>query len=262
MRKEGRHMYRMDINCDMGEGYGIYHAGDDEALMSYISSANIACGFHASDPCIMNRVVQLAKNHQVAIGAHIGFPDPMGFGRRNMELSTNEIITYTIYQIGALQGFCSANKIELSHVKPHGALYNMAAVDSRVALAICEGMKQINSNLYLLAPAGSEMEKAAAITGLSFAAEVFADRAYEENGTLRSRSKEGAVIRDEEEILKRIQSIVTRQTVQSYGGKEISIQADSICVHGDGANAVTFLKKINEVFQKSQIERRSFTSYE
>ncbi len=262
MRKEGRPMYRMDINCDMGEGFGIYHAGDDDALISYISSANIACGFHASDPCIMNHVVKLAKKHRVAIGAHVGYPDILGFGRRNMDLSTDEIITYTVYQIGALQGFCTANQVELSHVKPHGALYNMAAVDSRIALAICEGMKQINCGLYLLAPAGSEMEKAAATKGLSFAAEVFADRAYEEDGTLRLRSKEGAVISDEEEILKRIESIVLKKTVQSYTGKEISIKADSICVHGDGIHAVPFLKKVNEVFQTCQIERRSFKEYE
>lgn len=251
-------MYQIDLNCDLGESFGRYTLGMDEEVLPFISSANIACGYHASDPVIMEKTVLLAKVNGVHIGAHTGFPDLLGFGRRNMNLSMQEARTYTMYQIGALEGFCRAAGVQLSHVKPHGAFYNMAAKDYELSCAICEGIASIDSNIVLLGLSNSQMEKAAKHVGITFKQEVFADRAYEEDGSLVARSKPGAVIEEEEAAISRVVTMVKKGKVTAINGKEIEIKADSVCVHGDGAKALAFVKMIRSVLQEEGIEVKAF----
>lgn len=251
-------MKRVDLNCDLGESFGRYTLGLDEQVIPLISSANIACGYHASDPLIMEKTVRLAKASGVGIGAHTGFPDLMGFGRRNMNISAAEAKAYTKYQIGALLGFCKAEGVKLQHVKPHGAFYNMAAKDYVLAKAICEGIREIDPSIKLLGLSGSEMIHAAKDTGLAYGQEVFADRAYEEDGTLVNRRKPGAMITDEQEAIQRVIRMVKNGTVTSITGKEIQIQADSVCVHGDGEKALMFVKKIREALQAEGIRIAAF----
>jgi UPF0271 protein len=237
-------MFKVDLNCDLGESYGCYKLGLDEQVIPFISSANVACGYHAGDPVVMNKTVRLAKRAGVHIGAHPGFPDLMGFGRRSMAVTPSEAKAYIQYQIGALAAFCRANGTKLSHVKPHGALYNMAGKDIELAAAICEGICEIDESLILLALSGSEMVNAAKATGLRCAKEVFADRAYENDGSLVVRTKAGAMITDEETAIARAVRMVTQGKVTSLSGKDIPIEADSVCVHGDGAKALEFVRKI------------------
>ncbi|MVX64782.1 5-oxoprolinase subunit PxpA [Clostridium chromiireducens] len=237
-------MYKVDLNCDLGESFGNYKLGLDEEVISYISSANVACGFHASDPLVMAHTVKLAKESGVCIGAHPGFPDLVGFGRRNMNVSPREAKAMVQYQIGALDAFCTAAGIKMCHVKPHGALYNMAGKDLKLAEAICEGIFEINPELILLALSGSEMVSAAQSIGLKVAREAFADRAYEEDGSLVARTKEGAMITDEDVAINRVIKMVKENKVEAITGKDIPIKVDSICVHGDGEKALEFVKKI------------------
>jgi UPF0271 protein len=251
-------MYQIDLNCDLGESFGRYSLGRDEEVIPFISSANIACGYHASDPVIMEKTVQLAKTNAVHVGAHTGFPDLLGFGRRNMEVSPKEAKAYTMYQIGALEAFCRAAGVWLYHVKPHGAFYNMAAKDFELSCAICEGIAEINSKIILLGLSNSEMEKAAGTVGIIFKQEVFADRAYEDDGSLVARSKPGAVIEDEKEAISRVVNMIKKGKVTSIHGKEIEIKADSVCVHGDGAKALAFVKLIRQTFQEEGIEVKPF----
>lgn len=194
----------IDLNCDLGESFGAYKIGLDEEVLPYVTSANIACGFHGGDPVVMEQTVALCKRYGVRAGAHPGFPDLAGFGRRNMSLTPNEVKTSVMYQIGALNSFCRGAGIRLCHVKPHGALYNMAANDYELAKAICQAIKEVDGSLVLLALSNSEMLRAAKDTGVSAASEVFADRAYERDGSLVPRSRRGAVIEDEELALKRV----------------------------------------------------------
>ncbi|AGF57764.1 MULTISPECIES: LamB/YcsF family protein [Clostridium] len=247
-------MYKVDLNCDLGESFGAYKLGLDEEIISYVSSANIACGFHAADPLVMDHTVKLAKAAGVNIGAHPGFPDLVGFGRRNMNVSPNEAKAMVQYQIGALDAFCRAQGIKMQHVKPHGALYNMAGKDLKLAEAICQGIYEVNSELILLALAGSEMIKAAENIGLKVAREAFADRAYEEDGSLVARAKEGAMITDEAVVIKRVIKMIKENNVTAITGKDISIKVDSICVHGDGAKALEFVKKIRLSLEAENIE--------
>ena len=186
----------VDLNCDMGESFGAYKIGLDEEVAKYISSANVACGFHASDPVVMDKTVKILKENNVNLGAHPGYPDLMGFGRRNMNVSPADAKAYVMYQIGALSAFAKANGLKIQHVKPHGALYNTAGKDYALSKAICEGIYEVDPSLILLGLSGSQMLKAAADTGLKCAKEVFADRAYEEDGSLVARTKPGAVITD------------------------------------------------------------------
>ncbi len=245
---------KIDLNCDLGESFGNYTCGMDEEVLPYISSANIACGFHASDPVVMAKTVAFAKAKGVSVGAHPGFPDLQGFGRHRMVLAPAEVKALVQYQIGALKAFCSANRIPMAHVKPHGALYNMAGKDSALAMAICEGIYETDPSLTVLAQAGSALERAAAQTGLAFAKEVFADRAYEEDGTLVERNRPGAVITDEETAISRVISMVKKGTVTAITGKEIPVQADSICVHGDNEKAAAFVRQIRERLVDEGIE--------
>lgn len=247
-------MYKVDLNCDLGESFGNYKIGSDEEVIPLISSANIACGFHASDPLVMDYTVQLAKEQEVSIGAHPGLSDLVGFGRRKMDISYKEAKAIVQYQIGALKAFCTAHGVKMNHVKLHGALYNMAAKDFKLSLAICEGIYEVDPNLILLALYGSEMIDAANSVGLNAASEVFADRAYEEDGSLVKRSKEGAVITDEKVAIKRVIRMVKEGKVQAINGKDIRVKADSICVHGDGTKALEFVKMINSTFKDENIE--------
>ena len=211
-------MYQVDLNCDLGESFGAYRIGMDEQIIPLISSANIACGFHASDPVVMEEVKALI-----------------------------------IYQIGALSAFVKAQGGTLQHVKPHGALYNMAGKDEKLAIAICEGIKAVEERLIVLGQPGSKMEAAAAACKLPFAREVFADRAYEEDGSLVARSKEGAMITDEDEAVSRVIRMIKEQKVTAITGKDIPITADSVCVHGDGVKALKFVEKIKKALQEEGI---------
>ena len=246
-------MYKIDLNCDLGESFGAYTLGLDSQVLPHISSANVACGFHAADPVVMSKTVQLAKAAGVAVGAHPGYPDLQGFGRRNMIIPPNDVKAMVQYQIGALLAFCKANGIAMQHVKPHGALYNMAGKDEALALAICEGIAQVDDSLILLGLSGSKMLSAAKTVGLRAASEVFADRAYEEDGSLVARTKPGAMITDEDEAVRRVIAMVGKGTVTAITGKEVAIQADSICVHGDGQKALLFVQKIRSELEKAGV---------
>ena len=236
----------VDLNCDLGESFGNYKCGMDEKIIPYITSANVACGFHASDPLIMQETVAVAKANHVRVGAHPGFQDLVGFGRRNIALPPNEITAIIEYQIGALNAFCTESQTPLQHVKPHGALYNMAAKDERIADAICCGIAAVNRELILLAPAGSKLIQAAKRYGLASAREIFADRAYEEDGSLVSRKKPGALITDEEAAVRRVVQIIRHGTVAAVTGKEIEMEGDSICVHGDSPGALKLVRSIRD----------------
>ena len=247
-------MKAVDLNCDLGESFGAYKIGRDEDVIPLISSANVACGWHAGDAVVMERTVKAAAEAGVAVGAHPGFPDLVGFGRRNMNITPSEAKSYIIYQIGALQAFCRAYGVKLQHVKPHGALYNMAAKDEKLAAAICEGIASVSDEIILLGLSGSVMSDAAEKVGIGFASEVFADRAYEEDGTLVARSKPGAVIADENEAASRVVEMVMNGTVSSVTGKKIEIKADSICVHGDNEHALEFVRLIRKKLNENGLE--------
>lgn len=246
-------MFRVDLNSDLGESYGRYTIGMDERIIPLVTSANVACGYHASDPVVMQRTVREAKKAGIGVGAHPGFPDLMGFGRREMAVSPAEAKAYTLYQLGALAAFCQAEGVKLQHVKPHGAMYNMAARDYELARAICEAVAEFDRNLIVLALSGGEMVRAAGELGLRTAFEVFADRAYEEDGSLVNRRKPGAMITDEEEAIRRVIRMVKEQKVETITGKNIAIRADSVCVHGDGEKALAFVEKIRRALQEEGV---------
>ncbi len=237
-------MFRVDLNSDLGESFGRYTLGMDDKVIPLISSANVACGYHASDPVVMAKTIAMAKEAGIQVGAHPGYPDLMGFGRRNMNVSPAEAKAYVLYQLGALDAFCRANGMKLQHVKPHGAFYNMAAKDYSLAKAICEGIAAYDRDLIVLALSGGELAHAAADMGLRTAQEVFADRAYEEDGTLVDRRKDGAMVTDEDIAIARVVRMVKESKVTAITGRDIDIRADSICVHGDGAKALAFVEKI------------------
>ncbi len=246
-------MYTIDLNCDLGESYGAYHLGMDEEIIPLISSANVACGFHAGDFNTMAKTAKLCAESGISMGAHPGFPDLQGFGRRNMNLSPAEARNLITCQIGALYAFCRSAGVRLRHVKPHGALYNMAAKDPALAKAICQGIYSFDPSLILLGLSGSEMLKQAKEIGLPYAAEVFADRAYEDDGTLVARSKPGAMITDEDEAVARVIRMILEHKVTSINGKEIEICPDSVCVHGDSPKALLFVKKIRAALEAEGI---------
>ncbi len=238
----------------MGESFGAYKTGFDEEVIRYISSANIACGFHAGDPQVMARTVDLAVTHGVAMGAHPSYPDLMGFGRRKMEATQEEIKNYVTYQTGALLAFARTRGAGLQHVKPHGALYNTAAVDKKVARAVAEAIYILDSNLVLLVLAGSEMERAALEVGLRYAREVFADRHYNSDGTLVSRNHPQSVITDSDEAAKRMIEIITTGRIKTIDGASFPVKADSICVHGDTPGAAGHLINLRRALGEAGIE--------
>jgi UPF0271 protein len=247
-------MFKVDLNCDMGESFGQYTLGNDKEMMTYISSANIACGFHAGDPNIMDQTVKLALEHNVSIGAHPGFLDLHGFGRRKIQITPEEAYQLIIYQVGALQGFVQANGGKLHHVKPHGALYNMAAVDRELAEAIALAVFRINPDIVLYGLSNSELTKAGEAIGLKVAHEVFADRTYQKDGTLTPRNQPNALITNDEDAIRQVVKMVKEHKVKTVDNQEIEIKADTICLHGDGRFALPFAKRIHEIFKKEGIE--------
>ena len=245
---------RIDLNSDLGESFGRYTLGNDAEVLARVSSANIACGFHAGDPVVMQKTVGLCKASGVRVGAHPGFPDLMGFGRRNMNLSFDEAKAYVLCQLGALDAFCRAQGVRMQHVKPHGALYNMAAKDESLSRAICEAVRDFDRELIVLGLANSALVKTAKDLGLRAASEVFADRAYEPDGSLVARSRPGAMITDEDEALRRVIRMVTEHRVSAVTGEDIRIVPDSICVHGDGEKALLFVQKIRAALAADGVE--------
>jgi len=238
-------MGKVDLNCDLGESFGAYTIGNDSEILKYITSANVACGFHASDPMVMAETVKMCKEKGVNIGAHPGFPDLVGFGRRQMKISPAEAKADVMYQIGALNAFCIAEGVKLHHVKPHGALYNMAGKDYELAKAICQGIKELDDSLLIYVLAGSQMQKAAEDLGLKVVREVFADRGYMPDGSLVPRGQEGAMITDEEEALFRVLRMVNEHKVTAVDGTDIDICPDTICLHGDSPKALLFAEKLH-----------------
>ncbi len=243
----------VDLNCDLGESFGAYQMGNDAALLQYVTSANIACGFHAGDPVVMRNTVKLALEQGVAIGAHPGLPDLVGFGRREMAVSADEAYALMVYQIGALAAFAQAEGGMLHHVKPHGALYNMAAANPALAEALAEAVYKVQPQAVLYGLAGSELIKAGARIGLATANEVFADRTYQQDGSLTPRSKPNALITKESIAIQQVLRMVKEGKVNAQHGQDVIIQADTICIHGDGPHAVSFARQIREALQKEGI---------
>jgi 5-oxoprolinase (ATP-hydrolysing) subunit A len=243
----------MDLNCDMGESFGLWPMGDDEKIMPYITSANIACGFHAGDPSVMKKTVALAVQAGVAVGAHPGYADLQGFGRRSIPMSRDEITNLIVYQLGALDGFCRLHGTQLRHVKPHGALYNTAAVDPNVAEAIARGVASYNPELILVGLAGSQLLSAGREYGLTAVGEAFADRQYKEDGTLVPRSHPEAVLHDPDAVAKRVLDMIRTRTVRTLSGQILDIDFATICLHGDTPGAVAMAARIHERLQDQQI---------
>ncbi len=247
-------MFMVDLNSDLGESFGDYVIGMDSEVLKYVSSANVACGWHAGDPIIMNKTVKMAKEMNVSVGAHPGYNDLMGFGRRNMTLTFNELKMYVKYQLGALMAIANVYDIKIQHLKPHGAMYNLAAVNYEYARAISEAIYEVDKNIILLGLANSEMINAGKTVGIKTANEVFADRAYMDDGTLVPRKMEGAVIKDTSLVIKRTIEMIKHGTVESINGKNVNIKADSICIHGDNPKAVEFVRKIKAALEDENIK--------
>lgn len=246
-------MKTIDLNCDMGEAFGSYAMPNDEKLMEYISSANIACGFHAGDPAVMQQTVSLAIKNGVAIGAHPGLPDLQGFGRREMKITPNDAYQLTLYQMGALAGFVKAAGSKLHHVKVHGALYNMAAKDTALAKAIAQAILDFDPGLMLYALAGSKMIEEAEKVGIATASEVFADRSYQDNGLLTPRGADHALITNDEDAVKQVLGFALKQQVSSVNGNLITVKAETVCLHGDGEHALAFASLIAGRLKKEGI---------
>ena len=235
---------RVDLNCDMGESFGAYTVGDDDASLPFVSSVSIACGFHAGDPSVMRSTVHSAAAHRVAIGAHPGLPDLAGFGRREMAVSAQEVYDMMAYQVGALRGIAGAAGLSLNHVKPHGALYNMAAVRKPIADAIALAIRDIDASLILVALSGSCLIDAGHAQGLRTASEVFADRNYLADGTLVPRTAPHAMVHDVDVAAARAVRMVQSRRVTAIDGSEVSVLADTICIHGDAEHAPQFAQRI------------------
>lgn len=247
--EEAGSMVKIDLNCDLGESFGAYTIGMDDKVIPLISSCNIACGYHASDPLVMKKTVEMAAKAGIGIGAHPGFPDLMGFGRRNMNVSPAEASAYVTYQLGALYAFARSAGVKLQHVKPHGALYNMAGKNYDLALAIAKAVQSFDPSLILMGLAGSQSVKAAQDIGLPVANEVFADRAYMPDGSLMPRTMEGAVIHDERLAISRVVRMVMEHKVTACDGTDIEIIPDSVCVHGDNVKALAFVTEIRKALE-------------
>lgn len=241
-------MKSIDLNCDMGESFGAWKMGDDEAIMPLITSANVAAGFHAGDPATIRETVRLAVAHGVAIGAHPGLPDLAGFGRRAMKVSPREVYDLVLYQAGAVEAFARAAGARLHHVKAHGALYNMAAKDPALADAIAAAVRDLGGDVLLYALAGSAMIDAAARHGVRAVAEVFADRSYQPDGTLTPRGEPGALITDEAAAVAQALAMVERGRVRSVTGVEVAVDAGTLCLHGDQPGAVAFARALRAAF--------------
>ncbi len=249
-------MKQIDINADTGEGFGRWTIVDDNELLSYVSSANIACGMHAGDPVVMDATARACAEKGVAIGAHPGFPDLQGFGRRNMAMTPKEIEAFTAYQIGALKVLADSLGQRLTHVKPHGALYNMAALDMEIALAVASGVARACSpgqDLILVGLAGSFSLDAADKVGLPRAREGFCDRAYHTDGSLLSRRKPGSVLHDPETIAARALAMVQTERIMSVEGTPVDLQVDTICIHSDTPGSIEIAKAVRQALDRAGI---------
>lgn len=251
-------MIAVDLNSDIGEGYGDYVIGDDAAMLDIVSSANVACGFHAGDPEIMARTFALARDRGVAVGAHPGFPDLWGFGRRKLPFSTGEIERLVAYQIGAAQALSAYAGHPIRYVKPHGALSNMAIADAQIAQAICRAVRAVDDRLVYLAPACTYQERCAREAGLETRAEVFADRAYMADGSLMPRNLAGAVLSDIEAVVERALRMVREGAIETPDGATIPTSVDSLCVHGDSPAAVAMALALRQRFEREGIAVRGF----
>jgi 5-oxoprolinase (ATP-hydrolysing) subunit A len=256
-------MAAIDLNCDMGEGFGVYRLGDDAAMLDIVTTASIACGFHAGDPLIMYETVRLAKERGVAVGAHPGFLDLWGFGRRTIKGERPEDVAKLVaYQIGALQAIAEAVGHKVTHVKIHGALHNMAAADVELALTIGRMIAAVDRSLIWLVQAGTAQERAAETLGLPLASEVFADRAYADDGTLVSRNQPGAVIHDPAQAARRVLEMVEDRAVRSLSGRRIPVRIDTVCVHGDTPAAVAMAAEIRRTLESAGVPVRPFANAE
>jgi UPF0271 protein len=246
-------MISVDLNCDMGESFGAWRMGNDADLMNYVSSVNIACGFHAGDATVMRKTVENAIEKRVAVGAHPSFPDLQGFGRREMKMSPAEIFDIVLYQVSALKGICEAFGAKLHHVKPHGALYNQAAKAPEIAAAIAEAVKKLDKNLIFYGLSGSRLISEAEKIGLKTVSEVFSDRTYQKDGSLTPRTEANALIKDENQAIAQVLQMIKEKTVMTACGEIISIRAETVCIHGDGENALEFAKIIREKLNENGI---------
>ncbi len=244
---------RIDLNSDLGESFGAYTIGNDSEVLKYVSSANIACGMHAGDPFVMHKTVRLALQNNVAIGAHPGLMDLNGFGRRKMDLKPQEAYDLVVYQVGALNAFVKAEGGTMQHVKPHGALYNMAAKDEALATAIAQAVYDVNPELILFGLAGSKSIAAAKKVGLATASEVFADRTYQPDGSLTPRTQPNAMITDDEKAIEQVLRMVKEHTVYTVDGQKVTVQPDTVCIHGDSLKALAFAEKITEALKENNI---------
>ncbi|MDM8540333.1 5-oxoprolinase subunit PxpA [Desulfococcaceae bacterium HSG9] len=245
-------MQKIDLNCDMGESFGAYKIGMDESVIKYITSANIACGWHAGDSLVMDKTVKMAVEHGVGVGAHPGYPDLLGFGRRNMDCTADEIRSYVISQVGALQAFCTVHGTRLQHVKPHGALYLTAVANETVARAVAEAIVSVNPNLLYVALAGAKGEMVRRIgneAGLKTVFEAFPDRAYTPEGNLVSRREPGAVIKDPATVAQRALRMATKGVVIAIDGSSVKLEAQTLCVHGDTPSALDLVRNIRETLE-------------
>nr|WP_157333489.1 5-oxoprolinase subunit PxpA [Paenibacillus lutrae] len=247
---------RIDLNCDMGESFGAYRFGLDEELLDCISSANVACGFHAGDPGVMRRTVHLCLSKGVAIGAHPGLPDLAGFGRRELAVSADETYELTLYQLGALHAFVRAEGGSMRHVKPHGALYHMASVRPELADAIALAALRVSGELVLLGPPGSELLRAGRAHGLRVAAEAFADRTYRPDGSLTPRTQPGALLADPAQACEQVLRLVQDGTVPVEGGGALPLEADTVCIHGDGPHAAAIARAVRDRLVRSGVSVR------
>ena len=252
-------MSAIDLNSDLGESYGAWRMGDDAAMLAVVSSANIACGFHAGDPAGIYKTVKAAADRGVVIGAHVSYPDRVGFGRRDMDVTSEELIADVIYQIGALKGLAAAAGTTVRYVKPHGALYNRIANDPKQGQAVIDAIQAIDPALVLMGLANAPILDLAAKAGIKVVAEAFADRAYTPKGELVSRREAGAVLHDAQEIADRMVQLARSGTLQAIDGSVIKIEAQSICVHGDSPGAVTIAETIRKRFEAEGIDVSSFT---
>ncbi|TFG84638.1 MAG: 5-oxoprolinase subunit PxpA [Spirochaetales bacterium] len=254
-------VFQVDLNSDMGESFGAYTIGCDSDVIKQVTSANIACGWHAGDPQVLDNSIAMAKERGVAIGAHPGYPDLLGFGRRNLNVTQDEEYVYVLYQLGAFFAFAKKHGMEIQHLKAHGAMYNMAGKDIRLAIAICKAVKDFDPQIILLGLAGSKLIEAAKEIGLRSASEVFADRAYEEDGSLVDRAKPGAMVNDEDLCISRVVRMVKEGKVEAITGKDIAVKTDSICVHGDGPQALAFTTRIREALTTKGVRLVNFGSF-
>ncbi|PRS46796.1 LamB/YcsF family protein [Bacillus sp. GBSC66] len=251
-------MYQVDINCDLGESFGQYTIGADEQILEYVTSANIACGFHAGDPTVMRKTVRMALDKGVQIGAHPGLQDLVGFGRRPMAISAVEAYDLVVYQIGALSAFLKAEGGTMQHVKPHGALYNMAAKNTELSESIAKAVYHVDPSLVLFGLSGSELALAGERIGLQVAHEVFSDRTYQADGTLTSRREPHALIEDDERAVQQVVRMVREGKVRTVQGEDISLKADTVCIHGDGSHALQFAKTITSKLKEASIHLKAF----